>query len=103
MDPKIISGKDIASSREKKLVEKIKHLNKKPKIISIIVGDDPASLLYTQMKQKKAGSLGIGFDYMQYPQDEPFHNVVMTLIKLNNDSEISGLMVQLPLPKSFLK
>lgn len=100
---KIISGTDLAKKHEYLLKEKIIGLSKKPKIVSILIGDDPSSLLYTQMKQKKASSLGIGFDYMNFSETESFHNVVMTIIKLNNDPEISGIMVQLPLPKKFLQ
>lgn len=103
MSSKIISGKDIASKRENVLKEKVSMLSQKIKIVSILVGDDPSSIKYTEMKQKKAAEVGIDFEYIRFPETELFQNVVMTIIKLNNEPTVTGIMVQLPLPDSFLK
>lgn len=100
---KIINGKTLAAKRELELFEKIKQLNIKPKVVSILIGDDPPSLLYTQMKQKKAAELGIDFQYVHLPKNEQFSNVSLMILKLNKDPEVSGIMIQLPLPKEFLQ
>lgn len=102
MDEKIIDGKKIALKRQEELVTKVKQLGKTPTVVSIIVGDDPPSLLYTKMKQKKAQEVGINFQYMHFPSTEDFSQVGMTIIKLNQDITVDGVMVQLPLPKEFL-
>ncbi len=103
MDPKIIDGKKLAVVCEDRLKQEIKKLPKTPKVVSVLVGNDPPSLLYTQMKQKKAAELGIDFQYQRYPTNELFENVSMAVIKLNQDPSIDGIMVQLPLPKEFLR
>ncbi len=103
MDSKIINGRALAQKREIELLEKLSGLNIKPKVVSILIGDDPPSLLYTQMKQKKAAELGIDFQYIHLPKTENFANVSMMILKLNNDLSVNGIMVQLPLPKEFLK
>lgn len=103
MDPKIINGKALAQKREIELLEKINKLNIKPKVVSILIGDDPPSLLYTQMKQKKAAELGIDFQYIHLPKNEQFSNVSLMILKLNQEPTVNGIMIQLPLPKEFLQ
>lgn len=98
----IIDGKALALKHQQFLQEKITKLGIRPKIVSILVGDDPASVLYTQMKQKKASQLGIDFDYIRYSSQDRFEDIAMAIVKLNQDRAVSGIMVQLPLPKDFL-
>ena len=102
MDSHIIDGKALGLKHEEALKQKVANLSKKPKVVSILVGDDPPSLLYTKMKQKKAQDIGIDFEYIHFPASENFENVSMTILKLNQDPYVSGIMVQLPLPKEFL-
>lgn len=102
-DPKIINGKALAKKREEKLESRIKKLESRVKVVSILIGDDPSSLLYTQMKQKKAHKLGIDFDFEQFPEDTDFEVIAGVIKGLNEDSSVTGIMVQLPLPKKFLE
>ncbi len=99
----VIDGRKLAAIHEQRLIDKLRHLNFRPKIVSILVGDDEASLTYTKMKQKKAAEVGIDFDYIKFPETEQFQNVAMTIVKLNQDPRINGIMVQLPLPGEFLR
>ena len=103
MDAKVIDGKAIAKKREQELKDRLDKLSKKPKVVSILVGEDPPSVLYTQMKQKKAQELGIDFQFIHYRDTEDFSNVLHTIVKLNKDPQANGIMVQLPLPQKFLK
>lgn len=103
MDDKIIDGKKIALKQEERLKEKLKSLGKKPKVVSVLIGDDPASLLYTQMKQKKAQDLGIDFQFIHFPETVNFSEVGLTIVKLNQDPQVNGVMIQLPLPENFLQ
>ncbi|MBI2022061.1 bifunctional 5,10-methylenetetrahydrofolate dehydrogenase/5,10-methenyltetrahydrofolate cyclohydrolase [Candidatus Daviesbacteria bacterium] len=98
----IIDGKKIAEVREKKLKEKIERLEFKPKVVSILIGDDPPSVLYTQIKQKKAEELGITFEAIKLPEDVSFYQISQLIISLNEDKSVDGIMMQLPLPKNFL-
>lgn len=101
-DSKVIDGKKLALKREAKLIKKIAKLKVKPKIVSILIGDDPSSLLYTKMKQKKAQSLGIGFEFEHFRDDTRYSTITDFISTFNKDPEITGIMVQLPLPKRFL-
>ncbi len=75
----IIDGRKIADERLKDLRSKIKNLKKKPKLAIILIGDDPASEIYVNLKVKKARELGIETEVRQ---------------DLNTDAD--GIIVQLP-------
>ncbi len=99
---KIINGKEIAKKREVILKEKISQLPSPISVVSILVGQDPPSVLYTNLKQKKALELGITFAPILFPQTVTFDEVKNKIEQLNLDSSIDGIMLQLPLPKEFL-
>lgn len=110
----IIDGKALAKWHERLIVKRIKSLKlgknerssssnegkpssaNKPTVASILVGEDPASVLYVHMKQKKAQELGIIFELFEYPSDASFEEVSERIIKLNKDKLTDGIMVQLP-------
>ncbi len=99
----IIDGRKLAFKHQQKVAEKISKLKTRPKMVSILIGSDPPSLLYTKMKQKKATEVGIDFQALRIPVTESFNSVVELIKKLNNDPEINGIMIQLPIPQEFLK
>ncbi|QQG43165.1 MAG: bifunctional methylenetetrahydrofolate dehydrogenase/methenyltetrahydrofolate cyclohydrolase [Candidatus Daviesbacteria bacterium] len=100
---KIIDGKKLAKEHEETLKEKIYKLNKKIRIESILIGDDPASLLYSNLKQKKATEVGIEFELRKFTEDVSWEDVVGQIEELNQNESIHGIMVQLPLPTQFLR
>lgn len=102
MMAQIIDGKALALEKEAELKEKISKLENPPKVISILIGEDPASVLYTNMKQEKASELGIDFHPLKYPENTGFEEIKNKILELNEDPKILGIMIQLPLPKSFL-
>ena len=57
----LINGKVLSKVREEKLKIEVAKLGFTPKVVSIVIGQDPPSLLYTKMKQKKAADVGINF------------------------------------------
>ncbi len=101
-DPKIINGRAIAKKCEEILREKISKLSDPISVVSILVGDDPPSVLYTGLKQKKALELGITFEPILFPETVSFEEVSEKVLQLNSDPSIDGIMIQLPLPKEFL-
>lgn len=98
----LIDGKKLAFDHEKILKAKVKKIKVKPKVVSILVGEDPASVLYSKIKQKKAKQLGIDFEIKKFPASSPFEDLTNSIKKLNKDVSIHGIMVQLPLPKECL-
>lgn len=99
---KIIDGKKLALEHELRLKEKIEKLKVQPSVVSILVGDNPGSLLYTGIKQGKARQLGINFAVWKFPENVAFAKVTSEIDEFNNDVSIHGIMVQLPLPERFL-
>ena len=102
-EEKIIDGKAHAKKREDLLRSKIAELNKPISVVSLLIGDDPPSVLYTQLKQKKALAIGIDFKAIQLAETILFDDVVQLIKRLNEDPTIDGMMFQLPLPKKFLQ
>ena len=98
----LIDGRKLAKAREEKLAAKVKSLNLTPKVISLVIGADPASHLYTNMKKKKAADVGIEFEPKYFSEETPFEEIANVIQKLNSDPEINGIMVQLPMPEKFL-
>ncbi len=103
MESKIIDGRKLAERRTEILWEKVACLPFKPKIVSVIVGNDPASLLYTQIKKRKAKEVGINFQpmYFGFPPVK-WEAVIKEIEELNDDQAVTGILVQLPLPEDFL-
>ncbi|MEK7617342.1 MAG: bifunctional 5,10-methylenetetrahydrofolate dehydrogenase/5,10-methenyltetrahydrofolate cyclohydrolase [Patescibacteria group bacterium] len=99
----LIDGKVLAKVREEELKLEISSLGYTPKVASIVIGSDAPSLLYTKMKQKKATDVGINFEPKYFSSDTPYNELVNFIRKLNEDLEVNGIMIQLPIPDEFLK
>jgi methylenetetrahydrofolate dehydrogenase (NADP+) / methenyltetrahydrofolate cyclohydrolase len=69
-----------------------------PGLATILVGDDPASAVYVNGKQKACAEVGIqGFDH-RLPADAPEDDVIALIERLNGDDEVNGILCQLPVP-----
>lgn len=100
---KIIDGTALAKKHEEALKKKIAGLAQKPHIVSLLIGDNAGSILYSNLKQKKAGEVGIEFDLKKFPDDVSWEKIVSEIENLNDDVSIHGVMIQLPLPEKFLE
>ena len=103
----IIDGKKISAVLREKLKEKVSKLkstyNAVPGLTVILVGEDPPSKIYVKNKEKSAIEVGINSEVIRY-QDNVEEKVVLNKIKeLNENDKISGILVQLPLPKHIDK
>lgn len=102
-DQKNIDGKKLAAERVESLRREIAKLPIQPKIVSIIVGDDAPSLLYTNIKEKKAQEIGIAFQSKFFSADAPFEEVATFIEQQSGDPSVNGILVQLPVPESSLQ
>src|SRR6187455_3587843 len=69
-----------------------------PGLATVLVGDDAASAVYVNGKQKACAEAGIrGFDH-RLPGDTPRDEVIALIERLNADPEVSGIICQLPVP-----
>ena len=78
--------------------DEILFLNKKPSLAVIIVGDDPASKIYVNLKKKKAQELGITSQVIEMNASVTEQELLDKIDELNNDKEVNAILVQLPLP-----
>ncbi len=76
----------------------IEKLKLSPTLDIIIVGNNPSSLKYVELKQQKAIAIGVGGQIHRLDQNCDTQTVINLINNLNNDSCVTGLMVQLPLP-----
>lgn len=79
-------------------VERLKQHGIQPKMAVILVGDDPASKIYTRTKQKKAAQLGIDCLLKAYPASVTQEEIMAEIQQLNEDPHVNAIMVQEPLP-----
>jgi methylenetetrahydrofolate dehydrogenase (NADP+) / methenyltetrahydrofolate cyclohydrolase len=96
-DSKILDGKKAANNICLQIKTKIKKENIRAKLAVILVGDDPASCLYTQIKRKKCFDIGIDFELVKFNNSCNEQSVISTINDLNNDKKTSGIIIQLPL------
>jgi methylenetetrahydrofolate dehydrogenase (NADP+)/methenyltetrahydrofolate cyclohydrolase len=103
MSAKIISGTEIAKEIRVEIKQEIAELTKKhdltPGLATVLVGDDPASKVYVGQKDKSCNNLGIYSKMIHLPGDTSEEDLLKLVDELNNDSNIHGMLVQLPLPK----
>ena len=103
----LIDGKKAAAElREelKKEVEDLKDLhNKVPGLTVILIGDLTPSQIYVRNKEKSANEVGLKSEVIRYPDSVEESEVLKKIDELNNDDTVSGILVQLPLPKHIDK
>jgi methylenetetrahydrofolate dehydrogenase (NADP+)/methenyltetrahydrofolate cyclohydrolase len=102
MSADIIDGKIIAEQIKQELIEEIAILKNKgrtPGLATVLVGEDPASATYVRMKEKMCEELGILTKSFKLPAATTESQLLSITNQLKSDSEIHGILVQLPLPK----
>jgi len=97
----IIDGKKLQSEVKDKLINKINNISDKLKLVVIQVGDDPASSVYVRNKGKLCNDVGILFEHVKYDDSILEKELISKIDELNNDSSVTGILVQLPLPSSI--
>ena len=98
---RIIDGKEIALKIRLNLKEKVEHLKKLGKNITlavILVGDDPSSKIYVSNKKKACEEIGIISKEYILKDNTSEEDLLILIDKLNDSDEIDGILVQLPLP-----
>ena len=103
----IIDGKKTAEKLREDLKKKIIDLkstfNSVPSLTVILVGDDPASKIYVKNKEKFSKEVGMNSEVIRYPKNVEESVILDKIMELNKDKKISGILVQLPLPKHISK
>jgi len=97
----ILKGKTLAQKIKKQLKEKMAKLKIKPGLAVVLVGKNKASEVYVQQKEKMAQELGVNFKKYLMPSKTNEIKIINLIKKLNQDKNIQGILVQLPLPKNL--
>ena len=98
----LIDGKALSDEIKKELVDEVKKLKAKgitPGLAVLLVGDDPASHTYVKMKESSCEKTGIYSIVHKMPSDISQEKIVETIKMMNENPNIDGILVQLPLPK----
>ncbi|WP_243090134.1 bifunctional 5,10-methylenetetrahydrofolate dehydrogenase/5,10-methenyltetrahydrofolate cyclohydrolase [Thermus neutrinimicus] len=93
-----LSGHEVATTVYGELREALSSLPFVPSLRVIRLGEDPASVSYVRLKDKKARELGLLSQVEVFPEDTPEEALLRRIEALNQDPEVDGILVQLPLP-----
>jgi len=103
----LIDGKKIAAELREELRQEVVELktkyNKAPGLTVILIGDMAPSQIYVRMKEKAANEVGLKSEVIRYPDAVEEKTILDKIEELNKDENISGILVQLPLPKQIDK
>ena len=103
----LIDGKKIAAELREELKIEVSELkskyNKVPGLTVILIGDMTPSQIYVRMKEKAANEVGLKSEVIRYPGEVEEKTVLDKIEELNKDNSVSGILVQLPLPKHIDK
>ena len=103
----IIDGKKIAETLRQKLKKEIIEIKSSfksvPGLTVILIGEDAASKIYVKNKEKFSKEIGINSEVIKYPENIEEKEVLSKIIELNKNKKVSGILVQLPLPKHINK
>ena len=98
---RILDGKAIAADVRAEVAEGVRGLRldgREVRLDVILVGEDPASITYVRNKQKDCAEVGIESQVHRFPEDVTWEELEATIEFLNEDDEVSGFFMQLPIP-----
>lgn len=96
---KIIDGKEISKKVRTKLKEQVSKLKRKPRLVIISIGNDPASKIYIRNKRKACEEIGIDLIVVEKDESISRDEALDLIDEFNEDAFVDGIMVQEPLPK----
>lgn len=99
----ILDGKTLSKKILEQIKNEVEQLDKKPHLVVILVGDDPASKIYVKNKKKTALEIGINSTVIELPADIEESVLINKIEDLNKDESVTGILVQMPLPKHINK
>jgi methylenetetrahydrofolate dehydrogenase (NADP+) / methenyltetrahydrofolate cyclohydrolase len=105
MAAQVLDGKAIALEIRNEIRNEVaafvQTTNQRPCLVAILVGDDPASHVYVRNKELACEKAGIQSRLIRLPGTTTTNELLALLAKLNDDREVNGILVQLPLPKQI--
>ena len=96
-------AENLRQKLKKEIIEIKSSFKSVPGLTVILIGDDPASKIYVKNKEKFSKEIGINSEVIKYPENIEEKEVLSKIIELNKNKMVSGILVQLPLPKHINK
>lgn len=98
-----LNGKQLALKIQEEMIEKVsvfkEQYHKSPKLVVVLVGENPASCVYVKHKMAYAQKVGFQSEVIKLPDTVSQEELLSHIEKLNVDNDVNGILVQLPLPK----
>ncbi len=105
MPPTILDGKQLAKTIRKELAVEVadfvKNKNCTPTLAAVLVGSDPASEVYVRNKRRDCEKVGIQSNLHELPAETTQEELLALIDQLNQDADVHGILVQLPLPSQI--
>jgi methylenetetrahydrofolate dehydrogenase (NADP+)/methenyltetrahydrofolate cyclohydrolase len=101
--PVILDGKKVSQAIYEKVLLELSLLPQIPKVVFVLVGEDPASQTYVGSKTKKCMDLGLRSETLKLAESTTEDELFSTVERLNKDRDVNGILVQLPLPRHISK
>jgi len=105
MTATIIDGKEVAARVRAEVARDVLEMRERagrvPGLATILVGDDPASEVYVRGKRKASAEVGITDHHQHLPADSSQHDVVAVIEACNRNPDVSGILLQLPVPEGL--
>ncbi|MCG8457791.1 MAG: bifunctional methylenetetrahydrofolate dehydrogenase/methenyltetrahydrofolate cyclohydrolase FolD [Holophagales bacterium] len=102
MNARALDGKAVASEIHGELASEVGSIvaegGRRPKLVAVLVGEDPASAAYVGSKARTCKKVGMLGETLRLPGDSSAERIESTVVELNEDPETDGILVQLPLP-----
>ena len=95
----LLDGKIVKKQILEELKKEVEKLERKPGLVVIQVGEDPASKVYVGQKEKMAAAIGINFEHLKLKENVTQEKIEREIKKRNKDDNVDGILVQMPLPK----
>jgi methylenetetrahydrofolate dehydrogenase (NADP+)/methenyltetrahydrofolate cyclohydrolase len=102
---KILDGRSVAEHIKKEVAEEVRRLSEQhsvtPRLVAVLVGDDDASAVYVRNKVRACAEVGIGSEQIALPSTTTTEDLLTIVRGLNQNDDVDGILVQLPLPKQI--
>jgi methylenetetrahydrofolate dehydrogenase (NADP+) / methenyltetrahydrofolate cyclohydrolase len=99
---KVLSGRTLADLQQLQITDDVQVIvakgHRPPCLAVVLVGDNPASAVYVDAKQKACQKVGINSKVLRFSKNSSQIELTAELLKLNNDASVDGILIQLPLP-----
>jgi methylenetetrahydrofolate dehydrogenase (NADP+)/methenyltetrahydrofolate cyclohydrolase len=101
----MLDGRIVADAIKREVADEVRHLRAsagiKPTLAAVLVGEDPASAVYVRNKVRACEEVGIASRKIELADSISTDELLGVVTKLNQDDEVDGILVQLPLPKQI--